>query len=333
MAIDAELLQVIHGLGLAGGMLFEWTDEWFKFTWNTIDYELPRDRRALWTNPWTNEEHFGLVAMDPGSSQVVVVDGDGSEWEDNGSQVILENATGLREVRAVKDEGYLYLRLVLDDRKTWKSTALPLGIDLITGGNGGLPGRPGTDPAADYAVVLGPGKQGQAYVRGSNDQFHMNWGKVKGYMPFDPSALAEGSGVWYPERLITNKPQTMPDTGQKLPLEFFDAGQMRYGTTDPEAGDYDSRVTWMADDCVEVRLPYMAIGFSDPSSLQALRWNPDGSLAVDTVERVGITVALGSDLYSTTGYGWDPWQQATWHERLKSGIDTYREAVAHVTGR
>jgi hypothetical protein len=61
--------------------------------------------------------------------------------------------------------------------------------------------------------------------------------------------------------------------------------------------------------------------------------SPDGSLTTETVGRVGITVALGSGLYETNGYGWDPWQKATWHERLKSGIEDYRQALADVTTR
>ncbi len=333
MAIDAQLLRMIHHLGFSGGFVFEWADEWFKFTWNTIDYELPSGRRAMWTNPWTNEEHFGLLAMDPGSDQVVVVDGDGSEWEDNRSQVIQKNASGLREVRAVKDEGYLYLRLVLDDRKLWKKTPLTIGIDIISGGNGGLPALPGEHLEADYAVVLGPGQEGQAYVRASNDQCTILWGSVKDYVAFDPLAALENSGVWYPERLITNKPLTVPSTGRELAPEFCDVGLMRYGTADPSSGDYDSRVTWAADDCIEVRLPYQTIGFSDPSSLQALRVGIDGSMTTETVNRVGISVALGSELYTTNGYGWDPWQKVTWHERMKAGADQYRQALVDVTAR
>ena len=45
-------------------MLFEWLDEWFKFTWNTWDLEQPPERRALWRNALTNEEQFGLIAAD-----------------------------------------------------------------------------------------------------------------------------------------------------------------------------------------------------------------------------------------------------------------------------
>ena len=274
MAIDAQLLRMIHDSGFSGAFVFEWADEWFKFTWNTVAYELPTERRALWVNPWTNEEHFGLLAMDPGVAPATTIDGRGSEWTTNGSQVIYEGAEGLREVRAVKDEGYLYLRLVLDDRAAWKKEPVTIGIDIISGGNGGLPGLPGKDPTADYAVVLGPGKTGEVYVAAFNDQFSLVWGKEKGYVPFDPAAASPGSGVWYPDRLITNKPLVLPNSGQKLPLEFFDAGQMRYGTTDPTSHDFDCRATWAARDCIEVRLPYEAIGFSDPSSLQALRVQP-----------------------------------------------------------
>jgi hypothetical protein len=334
MAMDAELLRMIHDLGLAGGFVFEWADEWFKFTWNTIEYELPPERRALWRNPWTNEEYFGLLAMDPGTAPVAIIDGAGKEWEGNGSQVIFEGASGLREVRAVKDEGYLYLRVLMDDPRVCLSEGLTLGLDVISGGNGGLPGLPGVDPEADYAVVLGRGEKGQAYVRGSNDQFTILWGKVNGYVPYDPAALAEGSGAWLPERLITNKPMTVPSTGEKLSAEFFEAGQLRYGSTDPVDPAYDSRATWAVKECLEIRLPYEAIGFSDPSSLQALRVNPsDRTITTETVQRVGLSVALGSRLYPTKGYGWDPWQEITWQERLKAGVEVYQRALAEVIAR
>ena len=46
MRIDAELLRLIHDVGLGGGFLFAWTDEWFKFTWNTIEHQRPAGRLA-----------------------------------------------------------------------------------------------------------------------------------------------------------------------------------------------------------------------------------------------------------------------------------------------
>jgi hypothetical protein len=333
MAIDAQLLRIIHDSGFSGAFVFEWADEWFKFTWNTIAYELPADRRALWRNPWTNEEHFGLLATDPGVQQVVTIDGQGSEWTDNGCQVIYEGLSGLREVRAVNDEEYLYLRLLFDQPDLWKTQPVTIGFDVLRGGNAGLPDLPGTDPRADYAVVLGPGPQGEAYVEASNDQATIIWGKLKGYAPFDRAAAVAGSGVWYPERLLANRPLTVPLIGEQLPAEFFDVGQLRYGTSDPNAKTFDSRTSWAGGECVEIRLPYETLGFSDPSSLRALRVGPEGSLTTEPVERVGIAVVAGPDVCPTAGYAWEPWQSVTWHERLKAGIDQYAQAVTEVTSR
>ncbi len=60
---------------------FEWIDEWFKLTWNTVELELPADRRQMWRNPLTNEENFGLLAAQAGLEGKVAIDGNDAEWE------------------------------------------------------------------------------------------------------------------------------------------------------------------------------------------------------------------------------------------------------------
>jgi hypothetical protein len=333
MAMDAEILRIIRAQGCAGGFVFEWADEWFKFTWNTIEYEVPGERRQLWLNPLTNEEHFGLIATDPGAQPVVTVDGEGGEWSSNGSQVIEESRGALREVRAVKDEGYLYLRLVLDDSSVWQREPVTIGVDVLPGGNRGLPGLPGADPEADYALVLGPGPRGSSLVSSRDDPYWVTYGLGRHYLSRVPPAYPPGPGVgtWHVQRQITNRPLVVPSTGQRLPVEWFDVGKLRFGTADPTDPRYDCRVTWAAGDCVEIRLPYALIGLADPSSLRALVVSRDGALATSPVGRVGLEVAVGSELATTTGYAWDPWQTVAWHERQKAGIAAYAAAVADVS--
>ena len=62
----------------------------------------------------------------------------------------------MREVRAVKDERRLYLRLLLDEPESWREQPIIVGIDVRPGENHGLPGNPGVYPEADVAVVIGP---------------------------------------------------------------------------------------------------------------------------------------------------------------------------------
>ena len=327
MQIDADLLSAIEGVGLSGGFVFEWTDEWFKFTWNTIDYELPPNRRNLWVNPWTNEAHFGVVATDPGSRQVVDLDGDEGEWTENSSQVILESTGAVREVRALKDEGYLYLRIRTNEPGLWLETPVIIGFEVLDGDSGGLPGTDGIYPQSDYAIVL-DGDEGRMLVRASNDPYAIQYAWKRSYEDVDPADFHEGSGVWNVQRLVVNRPLVVPSTGATLPAEVIAPGEMVFGTTDPSDADFDSRSTWSAKErVIELRVPYQAIGFADPSSLQAYRINADGSIGTDTVERVGITIVVGDEVFETTGYAWEPWQIPAWHERVKAGADVFAEAV------
>jgi len=327
MGINADLLNTIEEVGLSGALVFEWTDEWFKFTWNTIDYELPPDRRSLWANPWTNEAKFGVVATEPGSAQNVVLDGDDGEWIANDSQVIFESTRSVREVRALKDESYLYLRIRTDGSDLWSETPVVIGFDVLAGQGGGLPGTEGIDPQSDYAIVL-DGDEGRMLVRASNDPYAIQYAWKRGYELVNPADFEVGSGVWNTHRLVVNRPLVVPSTGQRLAAEVIAPGEMVFGTTDPMDEGFDSRSTWSAQDrVIEIRVPYQAVGFSDPSSLQAYRIDADGSVGTETVERVDITIVVGDEVFETSGYAWEPWQTPSWHERAKDGGEVFAEAV------
>jgi hypothetical protein len=329
MSINTDMLRIIRDLELSGAFVFEWADEWFKFTWNTIEYELPGGRRQLWRNPFTNEEHFGLVSMEPGERPAVVIDGDRREWEDNGSQVIFESRDTVRAVQAVKDEAYLYVLVVLDDADALERE-LTIGFDVLPEGNGGLPGAPNIGAGADYAVTVAP-DGARAWVRASNDPEAILFGKIDGYFDVDPEDLEPGSGAWNPQTQILNRPLVVPSTGEELPIEEFDIGELRKGSSDPDDPRFDSRSVWApTPDGLEIRLPYQMIGFADPSSRRALRITPDGGIETAVVDRVGIDLAVDGRGYETNGYSWDVWNVVSWHERPKAGLDEFARAAADV---
>jgi hypothetical protein len=332
MAINAELMDVIHRLGLAGGLVFAWQDEWFKFTWNTIDLEIPSDRRQMWANPWTNEANFGLLAMEPGEAPIVVIDGDRGEWEGNGSQVILEARGPVREVRAVKDEGYLYLGIVLDEGQSGSQSPVVIGFDTIEGGASTLPGvgAIGWD-AGDYAITISPGGTAEIKVRASADPLVLQYAPIRA-VPFDVD-VSEQSTAWTNRRLLVNWPLVIPTTGEERAAEIIDVGVMIRGSSDPDDPRFDSRATWQSQGTfLEVRIPYAAIGFSDPSSLQAYRVSREGDITTEEVERLGIVVVAGGETHETSGYAWERWQSVGWRERPKAGIDQLRQVVERLTG-
>jgi hypothetical protein len=333
MALNAEMLELIRAQGLAGGLVFEWADEWFKRTWNTVDLEQPADRRALWTNAFNNESQFGLLAVDPGSGEAIRLDGSPGDWDQMEATPIFQGEGAVRGILATHDARFLYLGLFLDETLADSDDPIAIGFDVIAGGSGGLPGS-GAQPEADAAVVLGPGTAAEALVRASNDPFGIRFALVAGYFPAEPADYEPSSGVWNEQRLLTSYPLTVATTGETVPAETFPAGHLVYGSTDPNAADYDSRAAWYRrGSLVELRVPYAVMSVADPSSRQALVVAADGTITTAPFERVGISVVVADQVHRTAGYTWEPWNAVEWHDRLKVGVEVIREAMANPSGR
>src|SRR5699024_8064295 len=96
----------------AGGLVFTWQDEWFKRTWNTMDYDNP-DLRPFWDNIQTNEQHFGLLSFEPQTDETLIyIDGDIKEWKRNEISPLYDSNEHLIEKLFVThDETALYIRV------------------------------------------------------------------------------------------------------------------------------------------------------------------------------------------------------------------------------
>jgi hypothetical protein len=212
--MDATMLRAIKREGYAGGIVFEWTDEWFKRTWNTQDTEIPEDRRQLWQNALTNEEQFGLVAAEPKSP--VKLDGKDDEWPAAGNLQVTHDASYL----------YLLLRDVGPERQT-------VTFDV----------QPAAGP--EVRLLLGPGPRARLEQAASIDPISALYGVAHDY-------VEQPTGAWVTPQLILNRPYVVPSTGERRPTELFDVGTLKWGTpaTDSRvtvAGDgavVEARIPW-----------------------------------------------------------------------------------------
>ncbi|MFG1607507.1 hypothetical protein [Actinoplanes sp. NPDC049265] len=306
MRIDAGLLRLIHDQGLSGGFLFGWADEWFKFTWNTIEHQDP-ERRQLWHDPYTNEQNFGLIAMDPAGPP------------DTPPEFLFDTEGGwpARRVISRVDESYLHLRIRLGDPAP---TALTLSFDVLPAVNG--PPPPGSaDATGDAALTFDlVSHTGQAYLRQLLDP-----------LPLDYRAAASARGPappgWRRFELVVNRDLTVPSTGEKLPAEFLNAGALRYGSWSPGDKDSDSRALWRREgDDLVVRVPWALLGYADPSAHMA--GVPSGhDLRLVVSPGAGVTVsASGTDQF-VGDVTWVNWNRPYWTERLKEGASEIRDAA------
>jgi hypothetical protein len=306
MRIDADLLRVIRDQGMCGGFVFAWADEWFKRTWNTMNHQVPADRRQLWHDPMTNEQYFGILATDPIGPP------------DQPERTLLDDPNGKpsRKVTARRDESFLWLRITLADPAPGRLT---VGLDTLPQVSGDPPPG-GSDRRPDAALTLDlAARTGQAWIRAELDPLQTDWKVPAGVRP-------RAVPGWHAYQLIINRPLNAPSLNRVLPVELFDAGRLRYGSLNPAEPGADSRALWVRDGAdLTVRVPWALAGFSDPSSLQVL--TPRGREPASTTSP-GVTAILSADHIdqSAQPFGWEAWQRVYYTERLKPGADELQRA-------
>lgn len=336
MRINADMLSAIHQEGFAGGIVFAWADEWFKFTWNTSEWEIPgilhgdRARQQLWRNALTNEEQFGIISQDASPIEAVLLDGHPDRWATSGHRALHRSDDGpVRAVDAYVDEEYLTLRIETDDAARWRDDTVRVGLDIVAGDNGGIPGTDGVMPGADVVLELGAGTRARIERAAWLDPLASQFGTTPhgfGYIPVRASDLRPGSGAWRRPTLILNKPYRVPGLGIDSPVELRDVSNLRWGTANPSAPDGDVRTMVAAHDTtIEVRLPWGLLGYADPSRHSVLvphhdTRDRDGVFGTARGGPVKLTVVSDGQAVPTRDVVWEEWNQVSAHERVKAGV-------------
>lgn len=331
--VNARMTREIAASGAAGGIVFEWIDEWFKKTWNTSPFEVPLDRNRLWHNRMDAEEHYGLLAMEavPPRFSEPRVDG---------------------LVRVGSDASYLTVRV---DLRAARADTVLLGFDILDRGAGGLawPSGAGAAPfGLEFVLVATPqGARLLAHPSYNPLRVHAHAGVRRGTplpdyppvggvppgffrgrysfnfnLPLVPRATMDG--VFEPLRVLTSRTRWMRDSAE-VGAMGYDWGILPRGPLP------DGLVEWDATSgTLEVRIPWQLLNVSDPSSRRVLRHPSEyleegAELATAQVEDVGIALATrGAGGWRSVGgtrYRWEGWEVPAWRARRKPSYDALRE--------
>lgn len=274
----------------AGGVVFEWQDEWFKHVhdMNTADFELPWDRNPLWMNVLDPEKSFGLVGYKP-VVPVPLLRGERMDWQRaellSSSQEPSEGGGGspgeLRAMYAMSDFDYLYLRLDVESNSPldWKTRNYWIALNTLPAESGSrsLPGIPvRLDTGANFLIQLTGPSSSRILI-------------AENYNPSKRVAIAGRPGVtrlWRKlgmkvdledsvpfEEMITevNQPRFARD-GTIFAALDYNRSRLPYGTADDTSPEYSSHALWHVDarqGMIELRLPWGLLMMMDPSDLQA----------------------------------------------------------------
>lgn len=336
--MDADMLHSIYEEEYDGALLFSWQDEWFKYTWNTFDLEIPWERRAAWRNRLTNEENFGVIAVEPGksASDMIILDGNTTDWEKRKEKV--KQSYPNFDLTVAHDEAYLYLLLKRQEGDwDFSKDNIDIGFDTLKGGSQVADKAPGIafSGGIEFLLSMQGGENTRLYVNSAYDQHTWLYTYIKNMLPGDPRYSEDSLGLFLPWKLALNKELYLPVDKKTVPFEEYDVGVMKYGTSDPEDPAFNTLSDWYVDGKVlEVRIPWMMLGFTDPSSKLVWRYPYVAKGLVSTTsEGVRIEPFVKSDGPSASSatsepilYQWDSWEIPTSHERKKQSFEILRKA-------
>lgn len=315
--IVSGLFEDIVHEGMLGGLIFAWQDEWFKRTWNTMDYDNP-DRRPYWSNAQTNEQRFGLLSFDRNKVRLNGI----RDWPDDtyfpGGIPAHPN---IEQVQLNHDEQFLYLGVTLKEPVHDWSEDDPLTLYMSMRDGEGVPIEP-DGFRADFRLIVESDSKAALFVAGDYDSFYYDYDyAIKEVYPDDDQD--QFLSQFYPIRLALNQEIRRPDTRALIPFEYYETGELLAGIGDPDHPVYHSLSDFTFSDdgrFLEIRLPWLLLNSKDPSKREFIGNLYDGLGSESSIFIDGISFyAPGSHSPTSVSwfYTWEEWDLPLYEERLK----------------
>ncbi len=332
--ILARMTRNISDAGAAGGIIFEWQDEWWKPNWLTVDFDVPADRRPLWHNRLNPEQHFGLWAYDP--RQRRLFSPDPAAWDSVRplyekpaalpAVAVSDGADAQRTLQSLSvssDEEFLYLRLRVgslprapDGTPQLQRANYLIGISTRPG-HFGSQVLPGFVPHLRYSegvnFVLHVGGAGQTRLlvnAGYNPYALWPAGTAGNRMdlgirsPWSP-VLEQWSA--FEEMMVETNMLRYGRDGTAFPAQRYSRSPLRYGPLDPNHPQYDSLATWSADfpsNSLIFRIPWGLLFVTDASSrLVYTESRPGAQIRSEVTEGIGLLALSFVPPASTPDWG------------------------------
>lgn len=315
-----RMMKAIQREGYAGGLVFEWADEWAKKTWTTEPFIIPFDRNVLWHNAVDPEQNYGILAM---------------ESSDQKSEPYAINGTGtLQEIKLSADETYLSIQVGLNKGIDFSKETLIIGLDTYDRSKGNAKYSNDISYLApsglEFEIRIEGLKNAQLLVQPSYDVTKNSYLSVE-------SSLGDFEKM---TMLINNERTTK--AGKSIGAVYKDLSSLSYGTF-----ENNSYYNWVIEgNQITIRIPWTRINFTDPSTMRVL--DDKSKITAPTTDELKTLISDGilasgllvgkvtNNVTATIGskedkpFTWANWNIPTYQERLKDSYSTIQSYFATI---
>ena len=307
-----RMMKAMKNEGYAGGIIFEWNDEWAKKTWITEPYIIPYERNPLWHNAVDPEQNYGINAMESDGSRSL--------------PYAIEDEGIISKMSLSADETYLDIEVDLDRIIDFSKEKLIIGLDTYDRSQGNMKYGPeittGAATGLEYVIEITGMDQGRLLVQPGYNGTTGNHASV--YSP---------DGIFETMSMLTNK-ETITKDGTKIEAVVQDLSQLSFGSLE----DNSYNQVQVSGKTVSIRIPWTRINVTDPSMMRVVD-DPRNILSpttdeLNTVITEGVLssgVLVNKDSSQTiasigmanrNAFIWEKWDVPSYKERIKDSYAT-----------
>jgi hypothetical protein len=301
----------IHQSGCAGGVCFEWIDEWFKNNWLVQPFEEPQESRKKWHNVENPEQNYGILALE---ARKKIIDGKPDDWK---------GSTDKPFIAADADAAYFYLAINMPGFD-FKNNNLFVAIDTYNKNLGDFHLPFLKEPlkrGAEFLLEIKDTGNARVLV----DNFYNIFADIT--KPERPGcrSVKNYDGKFVEQWMYSNPPRVdvLGDTSER---KAHNRGKLQFGNIlDPRTSN--AGICWNKKGFVELRISWQTLNVSDPSTRSVLNGaQSDGSMNVTTTDgfhfRFFITDKKNHPVKKypndeTLWFTWDTWDIPEYQVRIK----------------
>lgn len=309
-----RLTKNIKDAGFAGGMIFEWIDEWWKHNWIAVDWEKPFSRKALWHNDLDPEQSFGIskYSLNPPPNYTRL----GTETPIGAAPPTSPGDPEpfrIRSVLTASDPTALYIDLPLDvpagAEPDWSRDRYLIALNTCDApcGSGTLPfvNGVGLESGANFVVHLSGPEKSRLLVASKYNPYRDS--PAEGLplvsdiiiprnftVSFDP-------GGRFVEMVVETNRRRYGKDGTFYPSQRYSRSLLRYGVFDPSMPGWNSLGQWYFDKDsgrIRLRLSWGLLLVLDPSQGLVFQATDDKG---ETVGRVSHQIQIAAIVYAGEG--------------------------------